>query len=78
MKKRSAVQALRFRKHRVHLAYRADVGIGPYKRPRRIQNYRGRTESSAPTNAREKPCESGEKLPHFLLCTVGVDAHLRR
>ncbi len=36
MKKRSAVQALRFRKHRAHLAYRADVGIGPYKQPRRI------------------------------------------
>ena len=30
--------------------WRADVGIGPYKRPRKINEFWGRTESSAPTN----------------------------
>ena len=29
--------------------WRADVGIGPYERPRKINEFRGRTGSSAPT-----------------------------
>ena len=28
----------------------ADVGIGPYKRPRKFNEFRGRTEPPAPTN----------------------------
>ena len=34
--------------------WRADVGIGPYERPRKINEFRGRTESSAPTNGHDE------------------------
>ena len=41
------------------------MGIGPYKYPRKINGFRGRTESSAPTKEYEKPRGSGEKSPRF-------------
>ena len=44
--------------------WRADVGIGPYKRQRKISRFCGRTGPSAPTTGIGKPCV-GRKIAAF-------------
>mgnify|MGYP001629318931 CR=1 FL=1 len=48
----------------------------PTKDLTRFHDFGGWTESSAPTDAREKSCGSGGKSPRFPFRTVGVDAHI--